>query len=401
MKIVFFLTQDLSSPSGLGRYFPLAKELVKLGNEVKIIALHSNYKSIKETELIIDGVSVKYIGQMQVLKVNNEKIYFPARKLLFIMMVALIKFIFFALFLNFDVLVVGKPHPMNGIAGVVAKYVRNKKIIIDCDDFEAQSNRFQNKVQYALIKFFEDRIPLIGDVVTTHTEFNKQRLLNLGLSSDKVKIIPNGVDRERFAQVDLKEVENLRQELNLTGKRVIGFIGSISLKSHPINLLLEACKLIIPRYPDLMIMCVGGGEDIGVVKGIANELDISKHLLMIGRINPDEIVLYYKLCYLTVDPVYDNATAKGRLPLKMFESWACDIPFVTSDVGDRKFYLSDPECGMLAMSDSPIELANKIEYILVNKDTKDRIIKNSRNRRKLFYWDVIVYDFLDGIKHEK
>jgi len=34
MRILFLLTQDLESPSGLGRYLPLAKELGKLGNTV-------------------------------------------------------------------------------------------------------------------------------------------------------------------------------------------------------------------------------------------------------------------------------------------------------------------------------------------------------------------------------
>ena len=47
MKITFFLTQDIESPSGLGRFFPLAKELSRLDHQVKIICLHSNYFSLK------------------------------------------------------------------------------------------------------------------------------------------------------------------------------------------------------------------------------------------------------------------------------------------------------------------------------------------------------------------
>ena len=35
MRIIFLLTQDLESPSGLGRYWPLAKELARLGVVVK------------------------------------------------------------------------------------------------------------------------------------------------------------------------------------------------------------------------------------------------------------------------------------------------------------------------------------------------------------------------------
>lgn len=393
MKIVFFLTQDLSSPSGLGRYFPLAKELVKLGNEVKIIALHSNYKKIKEKEQIIDGVNVKYIGQMQVLKVNNEKIYFSASKLLFIMMGALFKFIFNALFLNFDVLVVGKPHPMNGIAGVIAKYVRKKTLVIDCDDYEAGSNKFQNKFQYPIVKYFEDNIPMMGDLVTTHTKFNKSRLINLGVLEDRIKLIPNGVDRERFNCFDVTEIESLREKLNLNGKEVVGFIGSISLKSHPINILLEACKMIIPYHPNLMIMCVGGGEDIENLKSIAHGLGIKDHLLMVGRVNSDKIINYYKLCTVTVDPVTNDDTAKGRLPLKMFESWACEVPFVTSDVGDRKYYLIDPIAGVLASDDTAKSLSDAIAWLLINKGESHKITENGKKKLKNFYWEILAMRF--------
>ncbi len=47
MRILFLLTQDLDSPSGAGRYQPMAKYLTKLGHQVTIAALHSNYFSLK------------------------------------------------------------------------------------------------------------------------------------------------------------------------------------------------------------------------------------------------------------------------------------------------------------------------------------------------------------------
>jgi hypothetical protein len=45
-KITFLLTQDLESPSGLGRYWPMARYLAALGHQVKIGALHSNFNSL-------------------------------------------------------------------------------------------------------------------------------------------------------------------------------------------------------------------------------------------------------------------------------------------------------------------------------------------------------------------
>lgn len=60
--IVFFLTQDLQSPSGLGRYLPWAKYLVREGYRVTILALHSSFDSLSEREFINDGVQVRYVA---------------------------------------------------------------------------------------------------------------------------------------------------------------------------------------------------------------------------------------------------------------------------------------------------------------------------------------------------
>ena len=75
-EILLLLTQDLKSPSGLGRYFPIAKYLVKAGFSVTIAALHPNYKSLTENQFIQDGVKVHYVSQMHVFKDENQTSYF-------------------------------------------------------------------------------------------------------------------------------------------------------------------------------------------------------------------------------------------------------------------------------------------------------------------------------------
>ena len=40
MKIAFVLTQSLDSPSGIGRYGPIARVLARGGYDIELIALH-------------------------------------------------------------------------------------------------------------------------------------------------------------------------------------------------------------------------------------------------------------------------------------------------------------------------------------------------------------------------
>ena len=76
MRILFLLTQDLESPSGLGRYLPLAQELVKSGHQVNIAALHSNYQKLAFRRKNIQGVELHYVAQMHVKKQGSTKTYF-------------------------------------------------------------------------------------------------------------------------------------------------------------------------------------------------------------------------------------------------------------------------------------------------------------------------------------
>ena len=73
MKILFLITQDLLSPYGIGRCFPLAKELSTLGHNVKIIGLHSDFGSLSETRTTVSGVEIWYVAPMHVMKKGNKK----------------------------------------------------------------------------------------------------------------------------------------------------------------------------------------------------------------------------------------------------------------------------------------------------------------------------------------
>jgi hypothetical protein len=168
MKILFLLTQDLESPAGVGRYLPWAQELVRLGHEVSITALHANYASLKQTHLVSEGVEVNYVAQMHVMKQNNLKTYFSGRQLLGITATATRKLINAAWRSNADIIQVGKPHPMNGTAGLISRYFKRKIVFLDCDDFEMANIHFGASWQKMGVHFFETMLPRHVDYVSKY-----------------------------------------------------------------------------------------------------------------------------------------------------------------------------------------------------------------------------------------
>ena len=144
-------------------------------------------------------------------------------------------------------------------------------------------------------------------------------------------------------------------------KQVVLYSGSLSLSSHAIDLLLEAFVLVNQKFPDTALLLVGGGEDYLLLKEKAKQLGIEQATIFIGRVQSSEVPKYFALATVSVDPVYDNDAARGRSPLKLFESWACGVPFVTAPVGDRQYILGEPPAGILSQrAGDPQSLANRL-----------------------------------------
>jgi glycosyltransferase involved in cell wall biosynthesis len=416
MKITFLLTQSLEDPSGLGRYFPLTKELARLGNEVSILALHPNLGGLSQPRFQVSGVQVHYVGQMHVRKVGSQKTYFSALGLVRVALASTLRMGFRALLTETDVIHLAKPHPINGVAALGTRFFRGKRLYLDCDDYEADSNRFSGQWQRSIVALFEDNLPRFVSGMTVNTRFTQQRNVALGFPVERIVYVPNGVDRERFAEVDPERVQALRRELGLDNKRVIAYVGSMSLANHPVDLLLEAFAIVRRRRSDAVLILAGGGQDYDFLRRRAEELDLGENAIFVGRVKPEAVPYYLAMADVSVDPVRDDLTARARSPLKVFESFAVGTPVVTGDVGDRRDILGAPpqspptlrpcsgqaleekfrdgEAGVLVKAGSAQALAEGILAILEDGDLAHAAREAALRLRERYYWDVLVREFV-------
>jgi len=394
MKILFLLTQDLESPSGLGRYYPLARELVRLGHQVTIAALHSNYPSIKNHRLEIEGVHVRYVGPMHVKKIGNVKRYYATSKLILLVTYATFRLTLTALYIKADITFICKPHPMNSIAGFIAKLLKKTRILfLDVDDYESASGNFADKIQLNIMKIFENKVPKYVDKITTNTYFMKNKLISWGISPDKIVYLPNGVDLDRFPSPSSQSITKIKKDLGIINKKVIGYIGSMSLSNHSIELLMEAFSEILKQRLDVILLMIGGGEDFEKLIEKAHMLKIENNIIFTGKIPPERVYLYYHICNVTVDPAIDDDACRARSPLKLFESLACGVPIVTTNVGDRAINLQSYKEKLLISTVDKFSLAKKIIDIIGDNNLCQQIKKQTKSNRKEYSWENIVKHF--------
>lgn len=388
MRITFLLTQSLESPSGLGRYWPLAKELARLGHQVTILALHHNYPALTRRHYVKEGVAVYYVGQMHVRKTGNQKFYFNALQLLWISFWSTLQLMWAALRVPTDVYHLGKPHPMNGLAVLLPHFLKRKPVYLDCDDYEAASNRFRGEWQRRIVAFFEDNLPRLARGITVNTHFTARRLVSLGYPIERIVYVPNGVERERFFMQKNEEVFQ-----DLCGRKIVLYMGSMSLASHAVDLLLESFACVMKAEPLAVLLLVGGGEDYETLRNFASALGLAGAVRFVGRVSPEQVPVYYQLADISVDPVRDTFAERARSPLKLFESWESGVPFVTADVGDRRRILGLPQAGGLAVPGDKSSLAEVILSLLVDKAKCQHLQQLGWQRIEAFYWDQLVYKF--------
>lgn len=391
MKIAFVLTQSLDSPSGLGRFGPVARELAKKNNSVEIIALHHDWEQLEIKSYEEDGVIVRYVGQMHVRKRGNQKTYFNPLQLLWISFLSTIQLTRAVYQSNANVLHLGKPQPYNMLAVKFAR--RGRSVYCDCDDYEAETNKFNNIWQKKIVRYFEDAAIKIASKLTTNTTFTQKRYIGLGYPEKDIYLIPNGVERARFDKPIAPNKIYQQWEIS-PDSPLIMYVGTIGLTSHPINLLLEALPDIIQHCPTAKLMFVGGGEDFQPLQVEAKRLGVEKNCVFTGRVPAESIPDYLAAATVSVDPVYDDLTAKARSPLKILESLTMGTPVVTSDVGDRRQSLDNGQFGVLVSPGSSTALAQGIVSLIKDEQLRNEMSKRALAAREQWFWDKLALKFI-------
>lgn len=375
---------------------PLAKSLARLGHQVTMLALHHDYAHLEQRRFVRDNVAVWYVGQMHVRKFGSRKVYYGPVALLFVTIVSTIRLTMAALRTSSDVIHVCKTQPMNGVAAWVMHILRGTSVYLDSDDYEAVNNRFSGRWQQRIVAWFEDWMPSFAEGITVNTTFIAERLQKLGYPADRIRVVPNGVDRERFALLDRPNLpdmlDELRQSLGIEEQdRVIVYVGSMSTTSHAIDLLLEAFVEIVKSEPDALLLLVGGGEDMGQLQKTAIDLKVSERAKFLGRVPTDKVPLYYRLGEVSVDPMRDSLPARSSLSLKLVESIVAGVPCATADIGDRRHIVR--AAGIAVSPGDAHALATGILSILNNTERAESMRTAAREVRASHFWEKQVHIF--------
>ena len=220
--------------------------------------------------------------------------------------------------------------------------------------------------RYRLTRALETRVLRNADAVTTICEGLRRDIEGRGIPHEKVTLIPNAVDTEKF-------VMDRRDSVG-----VIGFVGSF-YAYEGLALLVSALTAVFEKWPKLRILLVGGGPEGKRLRQSARELELDGKVTFTGRVPFDEVRQYYDRIDVLVYPRLAMRLTDLVTPLKPLEAMAMGKVLLASDVGGHRELIRDGETGLLFKAGEPGDLVEKLSHLLSDRKLRDRMRVQGRH----------------------
>lgn len=205
-----------------------------------------------------------------------------------------------------------------------------------------------------------------ADRVFTVSDSLRRVALGLGIASDRVRVVGNGVDVEKFNPLLRDEA---RRQLQLPAQgQVLVTVGAL-VERKGFHRVIELLPALRERHPGLLYLVVGGaspeGDRSAQLKQQVQALGLTDAVRFLGPLPPDQLRVPLSAADLFVLSTRNEGWANVLL-----EAMACGLPVVATDVGGNAEVVSGPELGTVVPFDDAAALQSAIEGAL--SQTRDR-----------------------------
>ena len=231
---------------------------------------------------------------------------------------------------------------------------------------------------YKMVFTRADHIQVISHWLAT-------RARSYGYKKD-ISVVPNGVDLNKFQ--GQKANGKIKEELNIKPEKKIILTVSRLVKKNDPGSLIEAIKILINNYRQPIILLIAGsGKLENKLKALTKELNLEANIIFLGNISQDILPTYYSLADVFVRP----SLSEGQ-GISFIEALAMRVPVIATSVGGIVDFLVDGQTGWFCEVKDPKSIAEKIKYILdeKNKDEVNQVVTNARQMvEEKYSWDLI------------
>jgi len=260
-------------------------------------------------------------------------------------------------------------------------------VVFESHDFLKESGRVLFDEWIALMQKKNTKTAMI---VTTQA--GKQSYVDTGIPGEKIVILPNGIDIERYTMAGPQDA--LRKQLGLpAGKTLAGFSGSL-YQGRGIEEIIWCAR----HMPDVFFVIVGGApDDVVRHENFAHHSKVP-NIQFVGHVVHDMVAKYLMAFDILIMPYTSVSAHPYMSPMKMFDYMAAGRPIVATDFPVVREILSHEHNAFLVAPDSGEELLRGVRWFIDNQE-KARVIGNqARVDAGRYLWEKRAADYISFVK---
>lgn len=220
----------------------------------------------------------------------------------------------------------------------------------------------------------------------------RDQFLDRGVPASRVHVVPNGVDIDRFGDVDGKRLQTVSEEYGLAGGPTVLFVGTV-IPRKGVTDLVEATARVADTHDDVRVVIAGetdlDGEYTERVQSLIRERGLDDVVDLAGFVPAADLPALYRLA-----DVFALPSREEGFGMTAVEAMAAGTPVVATRVGGMPWLLGETDAGRLVEAGDVDGLATAITTILDSPDPRQMGQRAIQRARELS-WSAVVERFLE------
>ncbi len=180
-----------------------------------------------------------------------------------------------------------------------------------------------------------------ADAVLAVTQVLADMLVEAGAPRDRVHVIGNGADAERYGGEARAAAAAVRARWRLPADAfVLGFVGYMR-PWHRLDLVVEA--MAAPALRSVVLVLMGRGPALGPLRDLAVARGVGDRVLALGDVPPELLPAHQIACDAALIPAINDYAS----PLKLFDALAAAVPVLAPDQPNLRENVRDGETALL------------------------------------------------------
>ena len=232
-----------------------------------------------------------------------------------------------------------------------------------------------------------------ADYVQTISKYLAEWAKDMGAKCP-VSVVPNAVDYDAFSRpISAETATALKSKLGKKYDHVFLITTSRLVVKNAVGDIIESLKYL-PANVKLLILGQGYQEEELKKQAVQLELNRAPNHEVLADSNRVQFLGFipHKNMppYLQISDIFVRPSLSEGLGNSFLEAMAAGLPVIATPVGGIPDFLKDGETGLFCEVDNPQSIAQKVEKLLKDRESRDYIVRHASEMiREKYQWSMI------------